>query len=298
MLVIFANEPKRFRWAKLCMDRLATYRTGRDIRLALEDIPTTLHETYAAILGRIPDGDKEIARQALMWLCFSLRPLSPHELAEAVILREEDTLLDDDCRLTEPIAILEICHGLIYDNHDEVTLAHDSIRSFLLSDWIRPSKASMFAIDRSESHRMITRKCLTYLRLDEFASGPVHSESELQARFRDNPLLRYASQFWPIHSERFALQPEDEQFIMTFFMTKQDPNSGAFGSWVQFLLHSLDLKTIHHTEPLYYAASYNMISILKILLQPGNGTDVNRRGGRCMSTPLLVAIWREKFGGC
>ncbi|KAJ3454451.1 hypothetical protein MRS44_018345 [Fusarium solani] len=282
-----------FRWAKLCMDQLSRYRTVRDMKAALRDIPTTLNETYAAMLSRIPADDREIAREALTWLCFSLRPLRLRELAEVVVLRENDRFLDNDARLGDPVVLLEICQGLIHSSDDELTLAHDSIRTFLLSDWIRKSKpVAEFAVDPASAHRKIMRKCLTYLSLDEFTSGPVSTRHQLDARFVDYPLLRYASQLWPIHSERFDLQSEDENDILAFFKTKGNSNSGTFGAWVQFLLEMLDLDAIHRTEPLYYAASYNMVPILKILLRPENDVDVNKRGGRYSSTPLFVAVWR------
>jgi hypothetical protein len=275
------------------MDQLSRYRTARDMKAMLNDIPTTLNEMYAAMLSRIPAEDRRIAREALTWLCFSLRPLRLHELAEAVILCEDDTFLDNDARLADPVVLLEICRGLIYSSYNELTLAHDSIRTFLLSDWIRESKlVSEFAVDTASAHRKIMRKCLTYLSLNEFASGPVSTEHQLDARFVDYPLLCYASQMWPIHSERFDLQSEDENDILAFFNTKGNPNSGTFGTWVQLLLKTLDLDTVHRTEPLYYAASYNMVQILKILLRPGNSVDINKGGGRYLTTPLFVAVWR------
>ena len=282
----------RFRWAKLCMDRLATLRTGRDIKAALRDIPATLNETYAAMLDRIQPTDRDIAREALRWLCFSVRPLQLEELAEAVILREDDTSLDEDARLTHPEVVLEICQGLVYSHRGDVTLAHDSIRSFLLSDWIRSSKAAGFALDPEESHRAIMRKCVAYLSLEGFASGPTTSYRDLCARILDHPLINYAAQFWPIHSEGCTLLPRDEEIILAFFATKTPMGDGAFGSWVQLLLDIVDLESIRRTEPLYYAASYNMAAVLRLLLRPGTGVDVNRRGGRFMSTPLFVAIWR------
>ncbi|CAH0028349.1 unnamed protein product [Clonostachys rhizophaga] len=289
---VVAEQGTRFRWAKLCMDQLSRHRTVKHMKDALKSIPTTLNETYAAMLSRIAPEDKEIAREALAWLCFSLRPVCLRELAEAVVLREDDTSLDNDARLGDPAVLFEICQGLIYNNEGELTLAHDSIRTFLLSDWIRESIVAEFAVDPASVHRKIMRKCLTYLSLREFASGPVLTQRSLNSRICNYPLLGYASQLWPIHSERFDLQPEDTNDILTFFRTKGNPNSGAFGAWVQLLLGTLDLDTIHRTEPLYYAASYNMVSILKILLRHVSDVDVNKRGGRHSSTPLFVAVWR------
>ncbi|GKT45290.1 vegetative incompatibility protein HET-E-1 [Colletotrichum spaethianum] len=281
-----------FRWAKLCMDRLSTLRTGRDVRRVLADIPATLNGFYAGILARIPEQDRGIAHEALTWLCSSLRPLRLNELAEAVVLEEGDADIDADIRLTDPSIILEICQGLAHASDYFVTLAHDSIRTFLQSDWIRTSSASEFAVDAVESHRKIMRKCLVYLQLEPFASGSVNKIREVDVRFAAYPLLDYATFMWPIHSERFSLSDRDEHLILGFFETKKLDHGGPFEAWVQSLLHSADIDVIRETEPVYYAASFNMTSVLQLILRPEYEVDVNKRGGRYSSPPLFVAIWR------
>ncbi|KAK2035979.1 ankyrin repeat protein [Colletotrichum somersetense] len=289
---VVSDADGTFRWAKMCMDRLSTLRTGRDVRRAMADIPSTLNGFYAGILARIPKQDRAIAREALTWLCFSLRPLRLRELAEAVVLEEGDVDIDDDSRLTDPAIILEICQGLAHANGHSVTLAHDSIRTFLQSDWIRTSIASEFALDAAESHRSIMRKCLSYLQLEPFSPGPVTRVKEITTRFVKYPLLRYATFLWPIHSEKFSLSGHDERLILGFFETKELDHGGPFEAWVQFLLHSTDIDVIRETEPVYYAASFNMTSVLQLILRPEYEVDVNKRGGRYSSPPLFVAIWR------
>jgi len=88
------------------------------------------------------------------------------------------------------------------------------------------------------------------------------------------------------------LDAMDEQLILSFFATKNPRTGGSFASWVQFLIGTLDNEVIMQTEPLYYAASYDMVSILKILLNPKLGVKLDQRGGRFQSTPLFVACWR------
>ncbi|KAK1671442.1 ankyrin repeat protein [Colletotrichum godetiae] len=282
-----------FRWAKLCMDRLSTLRTGRDVRRVLVDIPSTLNGFYAGILTRVPEQDRTIAREALAWLCFSLRPLRLKELAEAIVLEDDDVDMDDDSRLTDPSVILEICQDLAHARDHYVTLAHDSIRTFLQSEWIQTSSASEYALDADACHQRIMRKCLTYLKLKRFASGPVSKKRFIDARFAAYPLLNYATDMWPIHSERFPLADEDEKLILDFFDTKKQSHGGPFEAWVQFVLRTADLDAIWDTEPLYYAASFNMISVLQLILRPEYNIDVNKRGGRFSSPPLFVALWRD-----
>jgi hypothetical protein len=283
-----------FRWAQLCLDRLTRCRTGRDVKTALADMPSTLNETYAAIIERIPASDKRLAREALMWLCFLTRPLSLGHFAEAVVLNEGDRSLDDDCRLHHPEALLDICAGLVEVDDGELALSHASIRSFLSSDWIRASRVSEFAMDPAVCNRTLMRKCLTYLSFDEFAKGPVTDDLQLLHRFKQWPLADYAAQNWMHHAKMFAFDSSDERMILDMFATKHSQeNGGVFESWVQLLLSSVSVETIRQTEPLYYAASYNMVPIVKLLLRPGSGVDIDKPGGRMAATPLNIACFRR-----
>ncbi len=273
------------------MDRLSSLRTGRDVLSTLKDLPATLNETYARILQRIPEHDRGLAREALTWLAFSTRPMKLRQLGAAIVVQESDRYLDDDFRLTNPYTVVDICNGLAQVDEGNVTLAHDSIRSFLTSPWIQSSSAAYFALDPITCHRQIMRKCLTYLSFTEFAVGHVRERSELTSRFERYPLLEYAATFWPDHLAE-PPHPDDEKMVLDFFATKTNPRGGCFESWVQFLLGTTDIKAIVNTEPLYYAASYNMVPILRFLLRPGSGVDINRPGGRFNSTPLVIACFR------
>ncbi|KAF2095195.1 ankyrin repeat protein [Rhizodiscina lignyota] len=281
-----------FRWAQLCMDHLAILRTGRDIRKALREMPTTLNETYVRLLQGIPLSDRAFAREALMWLCFSLRPLNLLELGEAVVLQEDDQDLDADCRLGNDEAILQICQGLVDYKRErkEVTLAHDSIRSFLTSGWIKTSEAAYFALNPIESHRTILRKCITYLSFKPFAAGRAPNLKSVW--IFAYPLLPYVTQLWPIHSENFTLNTQDEDLILSFFDTKRHRNGGCFDSWVQFLLGQPESGKVEQTEPLYYAASYDMVPIVKLLLKRDPNIKIDAPGGRYGSTPLFIACYR------
>ena len=275
------------------MDRLSALPTGRHMRAALEDMPSTLNETYADILAKVPDSNKDIVREALMWLCFSRQPLTPSQLAEAVVLEESDRSLDDDCRLKPADSILDICRTWIQVDDDLVTLAHDSIRSFLTTSWIRTSPVAEYALDPRACHKAMMRKCLAYISFDEFAAGYVDRWARLEKRFDDWPLLDYASVFWPHHAQRCELAASDEKLMLDMFATKAHKRGGVFESWVQCLIQSTDAASIRRTEPLYYAASYNMVAVIKILLRPGSGTRVDQRGGRFACTPLSIACFRR-----
>lgn len=204
--------------------------------------------------------------------------------------------MEDDARLTDSTILLDICHGLVVRNDFLITLAHDSVRSFLTGDLIKGSTAAYFALDADRAHAHIMSRCLLYLRLDVFAGGPATSPTEYNARHADYPLASYAAICWPSHSESYVLQPQDERLILDFFDTKTNGlNGSSFDSWVQCLLDSTLLYAVRSSHPLYYAASFNMVAILRILLRPELGIDIEQRGGRFGSTPLFVAIWRRNW---
>lgn len=274
------------------MDRLCNLRTGRDVLIALNDLPSTLNDTYAMLLQRIPNHDYTIARNAFMWLSFSIKRLTLNQLAEAVVLEETDRDLNDDFRLTDPASVIEICHGLIQVEDGYVTLAHDSIRACLLSDWIRKSPVAQFWLDPTIGHKTIMRKCLAYLLFDEFAKGHIKDRQEYVRRCRRYPLIDYAAICWPDHAANTHLEIMDEQLILDFFKTKSLPRGGNFDSWVQALLGTVNTQSIERTQPLYYAASYNMVPIVKLLLRQGSDTGINKPGGRFGSKPFAIACYR------
>lgn len=213
------------------------------------------------------------------------------------MFRETDTDMDDDCRLVNPVALLDVCRHLVVRSGEFVMLAHDSIRSFLTSVQIRGSAAGFFALDATSAHANILRKSLAYLSLTAFSSGPVTARSEYRARLRAHPLARYAAVSWPTHSEHASpLSTDDEGRILAFFAAKaQHPRGGRFDAWVQLLLETTDLGPVRNTQPLYYAASFNMLAVLRLLLRPGSDVDLNRGGGRFHSPPLFVAVWRRNY---
>lgn len=276
------------------MDRLCNLRTGRDVLMALNDLPSTLNDTYAMLLQRIPSHDRSLARNAFMWLSFSIKRMTLRQLAEAVVLEETDRDLNDDFRLTDPASIIEICRGLVQLEDGYVNLAHDSIRACLMSDWIRKSPVADFWLESSTSHMTIMRKCLAYLMFDEFAKGHIKDPEEFVQRRRRYPLIDYAAICWPDHAANTKLEKEDEQLVLDFFKTKALPRGGNFDSWVQALLGTVNTESIQRTQPLYYAASYNMVPIVKLLLRQGSDVDVNvnKPGGRFGSTPFAIACYR------
>lgn len=237
------------------IEPLAAQKTGRDVILALDRMPESLHGTYETILCRIPSYDREIARETLLWLSSGYQEITLAELSEAVILTKGDKSIDDDCRLFDPQVILSICQGLIV--YDERT----TFVALMFDDFKQPCS----------DLRSLTKRRKTY------------------------PLLKYAAENWASHCSPswppgYPLVDAEIDGILSFFDTRHLPGGGNYTSWTQMLLSEAPAEQARRTEPLYYAASYGIIPLVDRLIQ--SGANVNAAGGRNDATPLIVACFR------
>jgi hypothetical protein len=278
------------------LEGLATHRTAKSIREALQTLPGTLREIYVNILERIAPGDWELSRKALFWLSFSKRSLSLHELNEAVVLEESCTVFHDDMELVSPRILLQICQGLItQDESGDVSLAHASIKDFLTSEWIRSSSVRYFSLNHATADKAIMRQCLTYLCLDNFRPGCAYSIDRIAAREKEHPFLRYAALFWATHGKSCDFDYRDHRLVNKLLESRNLPRRGNFGAWIQTLVPEVHIKSIEATQPLYYAASFGLVPVVKSILASEPAIDVDARGGRFGSTPLFVACWRGNY---
>ncbi|KAJ6114674.1 hypothetical protein N7486_000452 [Penicillium sp. IBT 16267x] len=295
------NADGSFRWVQLSMDNLCTQRTTRSMREALRNLPGTLREMYAKTLDQISAEDRPFVREALFWTSFAQDHLFASEmltlevLNEVVVLDEECTTLDEDMMLVPAQILLDICQGLITrDQSGYVTLAHSSIKDFLTSDWIRSSRVSYFSMDPATANTIIMRKCLIYLCLDNFKDGYA-TKTEISRRWKKYPALRYATYMWPKYAAAAELGDTERSLVQKFFDTRHLPRQGNFGVWMQALLPSVQFSIIETTHPLYYASSYGLTSVVKMILEFDKDLDINAPGGRVGATAVFAASNRQKF---
>ncbi|KAF2481619.1 hypothetical protein BDY17DRAFT_282133 [Neohortaea acidophila] len=154
--------------------------------------------------------------------------------------------------------------------------------------------------DRMDEPGDIVRKCITYLLMDPFrrTSGGVK-----QHQYR---LLDYVSKLWAVHAGSVTLTPAETNLILFFFETQRQREGGNFAFWIQHLVPGAQRhdNPTAKSEPLYYAASYGLTDIVRILAESGRLTTnphpragsgewyVDKKGGRHDSTALQVACWR------
>jgi hypothetical protein len=262
------------------------------MRASLSNLPGTLREMYANTLERVNPEDIPFVYNALFWVSFAKQPLTLRSLNEVVVLDETCTILDEDMMLIPRDILLQICQGLIsVDQAGHVNLAHSSVKEFLTSEWIRSSRVSHFALDATTADATIMRKCLTYLCLKNFK----HGYDEFKKRTKVRSFLYYAAYFWPIHGTHCEFGSSERALVNRFFATKNLPRRGNYGVWIQALIPSADHSIIENTEPLYYAASFGMASVVKAILASDPGIDINAPGGRTGATPLFAASWRRNY---
>jgi hypothetical protein len=282
-----------FRWVQCQLELLAQQRKPTEIRRALQTVPPTLEETYCNILLRIPQEDRALAREVLMWLTIGIRAMHFDELCDAVVVEEDTRTLSEDDRLLNPEDILHICQSLVSYNAETglVTLAHSSVPMYLTSQQIQASPASFFYLDPAVSQDIITRKCLTYLLYDDFARGYLNDKDKIDQRFDLWPLLNYCAVCWPVYAgrmDRRGLNKDTQQLALRLFNTAHLDRRGNLGVWIQAYLPDDNMK-IENATALYYASRFGLYSVVKLILLVEGPVDMEVQAGRRGSTPMHCA---------
>ena len=285
----------RFRWVQCQLDEISKLRTNKAIKAALKALPETLEASYSRNVLRINEGDLIYAYQALLWLTYALYPLKLNTLAEATVLEQGATAVEDESRLSDPTDILDICGMLAFYNDlsDEVQLSHHSVREFLSASCKIP-----FSFPEKPCHRTIAERSISYLLNDDFATGPLASSQSIKTTLTKYPLLAYAARSWPTHVLRSDAEEALQPLILQLLTPEATPH---FYFWLQIVLyhsnHGFQIpgtKSPYSPTALYYASSYGLYNTVKSLI--ALGADLNVRAGRYGGTALHAACWRQRPG--
>lgn len=281
------------------------------LRRALNSLPKTLDETYERILMNIDESYVSDVKKILQFLTFSPRPMNLAELVEvlAIDMEREEPRFDVENRIPDPKDIISMCSTLVTVTNftgwrdpyitvqmwERPRLAHFSVKEYLLSDRIKSSKASMYSVDPISGNLFIAQTYLAYLLGPQFSDGHCGFEG-LKSRYRNWPLFRAAVLLFPTHisTADTHIDTTTTALIQKLFSTRHNPNGGNYAAWVGSLIPEADTKTIINTPPLYYAASFGMTSIVKMLLSDMPKAEIDIKGGRTFATPLHVACFRQR----
>ncbi|TRM55665.1 hypothetical protein BD626DRAFT_442453, partial [Schizophyllum amplum] len=152
-----------FRWIILQVLQLA-HVSGIPCEIwnCVNSLPRTLEEIYESALASIAPRSRRSVRVLLMWILFSVRPLSRDDFAKLLAFDYSErmpvykaSLLPSD---TDSVITL-VGSTLISASNWEVRLAHASVKDYLLA--LSPS--SPFYIDKGLAYSLMARTGLAYI---------------------------------------------------------------------------------------------------------------------------------------
>lgn len=147
---------------------------------------------FEALLSKMPQEKRDWAKQLLVWISFSVRPLRVEELcivSQMISPQGRDTTVED---------ILCWLGGILQVKHDEIRFSHEQIRPWLVSGTnssaIHPKPrlwCQVDANDVSRAHLDILKHCLSYICSPEGYT--------IIGLWPTKHVFAYAWQYWTIH---------------------------------------------------------------------------------------------------
>src|SRR5260221_176807 len=278
LLIVF----DRFRWAFCQLDTLRRCMPS-SIRKVLNELPTTLDDTYERMLQGIPREKFQHASRLFQCMVAAVRPLRVEELAEifAIEFGPNNTLdLVVDWRPENAEeAVLSTCSTfitVINDGGSKIAqFSHFSVKEFLTSDRLQMSDVGnicQYYIPLEPAHAILARACVTVLlQLDE------EGDDE---RFEPLPLASYAAKNWVRHAQFEDVASRIQDSLAYLF----DPQKPHFRP--RILLRSvLDVSSRyptffdenpHKLTPMFLAAFCGFSGLVKHLIVT-HAPDVNAK---------------------
>lgn len=265
--------------------------TIRNLREALQDLPTKLNDTYddamARIQGQVPE-HRDLAFSALSWISSTLRPLRLDELRHALAVRLGDQFLNEEA-LEDEALIISVSAGLVTIDHESETMrfAH-----FTVEQYFKETKPKWFP----DSEKRITETCLTYLLLvNVLGTGRCVSDTDFSSRLEKSPFLHYAARNWGVHARK-GIEDDVQDLALSFL---KDGNKVSCSIQV-FLKH----EPVYHkryftiyTEDspdqvtgMHLVAFFGLPNLARRLLQENFAPDQPDENGQ---TPLF---WAAQYG--
>ncbi|KAH9985038.1 hypothetical protein BJV74DRAFT_988733 [Russula compacta] len=276
-----------FRWVYCQLDTLRRCMPS-SIRKALDELPTTLDDTYERVLQEIPKEKRQHAHRLFQCLIAAIRPLHVEELAEIFAIEFDadasPNLMEGWRPQHAEEAVLSACSTLIAVVEDNISkivqFSHFSVKEFLISDRLRTSSVGnirYYHILLDAAHTILARACVAVLlQLDEKVD---------KNRLRSFPLVFYAAQNWVDHA-RFE---DVASRILDPIECLLDPSKPYLAAWTWIYdvdrgrsRGSIDDLPEHPPRPevtaLYYAVLCGLSGLAKHLIV-ARGEDVNVKCG-------------------
>jgi Ankyrin repeats (3 copies)/Ankyrin repeat len=160
----------------------------------------------------------QLAKQVLLYLLLSKRPLSVLGLNEALAVGPHDTEINKP-KMRNPIFLVSVCRGLVVVDNNIIRLAHPTLQDYLaisLCDGI------------SAIQEEICLVCLTYLSFDAFQQGPCSDQESFKGRMQKHAFLEYA-----VRCLRAHLQDLSGRYIPSYLILRLANSKNALESYLQ-----------------------------------------------------------------
>ena len=287
----------RFRWIFCQLAYLRRCMPGR-IRHALEELPTTLDETYARTLEEIDEQNWEYAHRLFQCVAAASRPLRAKELAEFLAFDfkagSTPTFLADWRSEDPENEVLSICSTLLVVVKPRwgygsplIQFAHFSVKEYLMSARLADKKdtISRFQVLMTPAHTIVAQACLgVLLHLDENIT---------KVTLKNFPLAEYAAENWVDHARIEDVSSKVQDGMKRLF----DPSKSHLSVWVWIYDPGEPSRRYRRPErpaqakapPLHYAAVCNMPDIATFLIVE-HSQDINAWGFIPEETPLQVSL--------
>jgi Ankyrin repeats (3 copies) len=269
-------------------------------------LPKSLDEKYEQIISSIDEVHQPEVMRALQALTVSVDHLTLEQVVEilAVDLDSVPPQFDPDARLLDPRSILTMCSSLVTSFKPRVwinkqdaplalRLAHASVADYLT----QRGTTTGFHFSKYSARQLLAQICLVYFLNPEFSDG--HNRSAFERRNKNFPFLKHTAFFWPMYLDREGdspvqeLHPKTKELIKALFDTRSLPKGGNYACWVGQLIPSSSDTVIQNTPPLYYAASFGVVEVVRFLLDSEPDIEIDALGGRASSSPLQVSVYRD-----
>jgi len=269
------------------------------LRKVLNELPTTLDDTYERTLQEIPKEQCQHAHRLFQCLVAAIRPLRVEELAEIFAMEFDPNTAPSVVEGWRPDnpeeAVLSACSTLIAVVEDDGSkcfqFSHFSVREFLTSNRLRTSEVrniQEYHISLDGAHVTLARACLAVLlQLDE------KTDKKRLERF---PLAFYAAQHWVDHAKFGDVTSQIQGTMERLF----DPRKPYLASWTwiydvdrAWIRQSIEALPEHPPElrpiPLYYVVLCGFTGLTRHLVV-AHPEDVNAACGY-HGTPLHAALY-------
>ncbi|MCJ1405748.1 hypothetical protein MMC11_008978 [Xylographa trunciseda] len=198
-----------FLWVRLVTTMLEQQSSELEFEDAIEQLPDGLDEAYRRILSHIESLGpvvKQRALRVLFWVCVAYRPVKIYEVADGIVLKPEQRVLDKRTRISDlDRDVLEICAPIVArSSGGYVGMVHFSAKEYLLHRQSGPF------IKIAEAHFAIAFSCIINLtaatailssqRFNNVATQPELEGLVVQGSYG---LQNYGYHFWAEHVQAY-----------------------------------------------------------------------------------------------